>query len=199
MRTTRVNQPRTLLFALAAVLVAGVAAQPPSIPGLPKPGEEKIMPGTTAAKEPTKVSPAPPEVKPPVAEEELQGPLFRDATTVVLVPTTVTDRRGEVVNGLRPEDFTLYDNDKPQEINRDVGFQPISMVICVQRSRHVEVALPKIQKMGTLMRDMLIGEDGEAAVLAFHHKVDKLADFTNDPDRIDAALKSSSPSATTAA
>lgn len=190
MTITRVNRPRNLLFALAAVFVAGLAAQPPSLPGVPKPGEEKIMPGTTAAKAPTNVSPTPPAVKPPAAQEELEGPLFRDATTVVIVPTTVTDRRGEVVNGLRPEDFTLYDNDKPQDINRDIGFQPVSMVICVQRSRHVENALPKIQKMGTLMRDMLVGEDGEAAVLAFHHKVDKLADFTNDPDKIDAALKS---------
>lgn len=179
-----------LFLGLAALPVAPLAAQPPAIPGLPKPGEGKIMPGTTPAKDPTTVKPAPPEVKPPVTEEELEGPLFRDATTVILVPTTVTDRRGNVVNGLRPEDFTLYDNDKPQEINRDVAFQSLSMVICVQRSRHVENALPKIQKMGTLMRDLLVGQDGEAAVLGFHHKVEKLTDFTNDPDKIDAALKS---------
>ncbi len=193
MRFTRQVPARSLTFVIAALLlVAALAAQPPgpSVPGIPKPGEVRVMPGTTAAREkPAEVKAEEPKVTPPVSEEELDGPLFRDAVTVILVPTTVTDRRGNVVNGLRPEDFTLYDNDKQQEINRDLAALPLSMVICVQRSRHVEHVLPKIQRMGTLMRDMLVGDEGEAAVLAFHHKVEKLTDFTNDTDRIDAALK----------
>ncbi|MBE7545203.1 MAG: VWA domain-containing protein [Bryobacteraceae bacterium] len=188
-----------LLFLLAATLLTAmsfvavtVAAQPP-IPGVPKPGEVRTMPGTAAVKEPaTTAKPETPSVKPPVIEEELDGPVFRDAVTVILVPTTVTDKRGNVVNGLRPEDFTLYDNDKQQEINRDVAFLPLSMVVCVQRSRHTANMLPKIQKMGSLMRDMLVGDEGEAAILSFHHKVEKLTDFTNDPDKIDAALKNMS-------
>jgi len=183
------NLSRSLLILAALLIAIALPAQPPPPPGIPKPGQVKVMPGTTAAKDTTTTAtPAPPRVTPPTEEVELDGPVFRDAVTVILVPTTVTDKSGHVVNGLRPEDFTLYDNDKAQEISRDVAFLPLSLVVCVQRSRHVANMLPKIQKMGTLMRDMLVGEEGEAAILAFHHKVEKLTDFTNDPDRIDAAL-----------
>lgn len=200
MRTTVLNRNRLLMLAAALVCVVGVGAQPP-LPGIPKPGQVKVMPGTTAAKdpgeapkaEPTTVTPAPPTVTPPVKPEELEGPVFRDAVTVILVPTTVTDKKGNVVNGLRPEDFTLYDNEKVQEINRDVAFLPLSMVVCVQRSRHTEKMLPKVQKMGSLMRDMLVGQEGEAAILSFNHRVEKLTDFTNDTDRIDKALAGLTP------
>ena len=50
---------------------------------------------------------------------------------VVLAPVTVLDRHGDYVSGLEPANFRLFDNTKEQNIQVDVAFQPISMVIAI--------------------------------------------------------------------
>ncbi|HTC34412.1 MAG TPA: hypothetical protein VK724_13615, partial [Bryobacteraceae bacterium] len=49
---------------------------------------------------------------------------FGVGTTVVIVPTTVRNRNGEVIDGLQLQDFELYDNNKLQKINADVRDEP---------------------------------------------------------------------------
>ena len=92
---------------------------------------------------------------------------------VVMAPVTVLDRRGDYVDGLQPQNFRLLDNGKEQNINVDVAFQPLSMVIAIQANDHVEGVLPKINKIGALIQPQIIGEQGEAAVIAFDHRVQK--------------------------
>jgi Ca-activated chloride channel family protein len=41
---------------------------------------------------------------------------FRSNTQMVLVPTSVVDHSGKTVIGLRPQDFTVFDDDLPQQI-----------------------------------------------------------------------------------
>ena len=53
---------------------------------------------------------------------------------IVTTPVTVTDRAGNIINGLGPKDFRLTDNGKLQKIDQDVAVYPISMVIAI-RSR----------------------------------------------------------------
>jgi VWFA-related protein len=133
--------------------------------------------------------PAKPPAEPakPPAEEETT-PTFGTTVNVVLVPTTVLDKDGNTVNGLRPQDFTLFDNGKIQQITRDVAFLPLSFVICVQRTSNMDEILPKIQRVGNLLSSILVGQDGEAAIVSFDHRIEVLQDFTNDPDKIDAAI-----------
>src|SRR5665213_1248622 len=52
-------------------------------------------------------------------------------THAVITPVTVTDRNGNIVNGLGPKDFRLTDNGKIQKITEDIAVHPISMVIAV--------------------------------------------------------------------
>ncbi len=119
---------------------------------------------------------------------------FGTTVHVVEAPVTVVTRHGgSYVDGLQPQDFKLFDNGKEQNINVDVTFQPISMVIAVQASDQVEGILPKINKIGSLIQPMLIGEQGEAAVLAFDHRFQKLQDFTSDATKIEAAIKKIKP------
>ncbi len=176
----------------AALTCAVMLAQIPQ----PTPKDVRVLPGTAAPKDDR---PAPPKVevqtvKPPAPPAQPQEafpddtPIIRATVNVVLVPTTVTDKNNRVVNGLQPQDFTLYDNDQPQEISRDVAFLPLSMVICIQRSDHVEKVLPKIHKMGDVMRDLLVGQDGEAAIISFANNVDLVQDFTNDAAKINQAV-----------
>jgi len=177
---------------VAAAALAQVAPPPPPAPGQAPP--RRVMPGTVdPEKKAEQEKPKPTELKDSASPVDSEQLLFRDSVTYVLVPTTVTDGHGKVINGLKPQDFELFDNGKVQQINRDVAFLPLSMVICIQRSANVEKMLPNIKKMGNLMRDMLVGQDGEAAIISFDHRIQLLQDFTNDADRITAALATLAP------
>jgi VWFA-related protein len=118
---------------------------------------------------------------------------IRESFQFVLAPVTVTDRDGRFVNGLTPLDFRLYDNGKSQKITEDVASHPISLVVVVQSNAAVEKILPQIQKLGSVIDGLVTGENGEVAVVAFDHRIQTLADFTSDPDKIAAALKKLKP------
>jgi len=127
--------------------------------------------------------------QPPSTPQDQTMPRFITGVEVVQAPVLVFDRDGNYVNGLQPFQFHLYDNDKEQNINVDVAYQPISMVICIQANAHVEGILPQIKKIGGLIAPLIIGDQGEAAVLAFDSRIRKLQDFTSDPDKITKAVK----------
>ncbi len=118
---------------------------------------------------------------------------IRVPVEVVVAPVIVTDRNGDYVDGLQPNQFHLFDNDKDQDIHVDVAFEPISMVIAVQANDRVESILPQIRKIGPLIRPVMIGDQGEAALLAFDSRIRTMQEFTSDPDKLEAALKKIQP------
>src|SRR5262245_45176281 len=73
---------------------------------------------------------------------------IRTRVEEVIAPTTVLDKEGIYVTGLKPMEFRLYDNDKPQEIKVDEILAPVSLVVAIQADYKVEKVLPKIQKIG---------------------------------------------------
>ena len=127
-----------------------------------------------AAQQPQQPQPAtaPPEANRPT--------IFRGGVEVVQAPVLVFDRDGNYVNGLQPHQFHLFDNGKEQNINVDVTYQPISLVIVLQANAHVEGILPQVKKIGNLIAPLMIGEQGEAAVIAFDSRIRTLQDFTSD-------------------
>jgi VWFA-related protein len=112
---------------------------------------------------------------------------------VVIAPTTVVDKSGNYINGLTIQEFTLFDNNKPQKITADVAFEPMSLVVAVQASSMLGEILPKIQKIGVLLDNLVVGQDGEAAVVAFDHRIRVMQDFSGDAGKIDAAVKKITP------
>jgi VWFA-related protein len=107
----------------------------------------------------------------------------------VMAPVTVLDRDDKIVSGLTPLDFRLLDNGKPQAFTVDNLVHPISLVVAVQASANVEAILPQIRKIGSVFDDLVIGENGEMAVLAFDHRIQVMTPFTSDPDKIHDAFK----------
>ncbi|HEY1342420.1 MAG TPA: hypothetical protein VGF59_33180 [Bryobacteraceae bacterium] len=128
-------------------------------------------------------------------QESQETPTTRITTTVdvVVAPVLVFDREGGYVNGLRPDQFRLFDNGKEQNIHVDVSYQPISLVICIQANGHVQQLLPAVNKIGSLINPLLIGDAGEAAVIAYDSRIRKLQEFTSDSDKIGRAIKSINP------
>ena len=125
--------------------------------------------------------------------EKAEAPDFGITAKFVMVPVSVTQRDGTVVNGLTLRDFKLLDNGKLQKITEDVTVHPLSVAMVIQASDNMEGMLPKIQKLGALLQAQVLGEDGEAAVIKFDHKIEKLSDFTSDEPHLTAALKKLKP------
>ena len=116
---------------------------------------------------------------------------------IVVAPTTVTRPDGSYVSGLEAKDFKLYDNEKLQVVEQDVSFIPISLVIAVQRSAQMEQVLPTIQKMHTMVESLILGEQGEVALVGFDHRIDKFCDFTSDANQFRDALQKLRPGSRT--
>ena len=110
-----------------------------------------------------------------------------------MAPVTVTDNNGNIIDGLNPGDFRLYDNGKLQKVTEDMTSHPLSLVVAIQANAQVEKILPQIQKLGSLLQAQVLGEEGEVAVVEFDHRVQTLTGFTSDPDKVNAALKSIKP------
>ncbi|MBC7926051.1 MAG: VWA domain-containing protein [Bryobacteraceae bacterium] len=122
------------------------------------------------------------------AQEELDIRIVTPVTNV-LAPTTVIDRDGTFVQGLKASDFRLYDNDKLQNIKVDESVAPISLVIAVQSDYKVEAVLPRIRKLGTMLSALVAGENGEMAVIGFDHRIQNLTEgFTSDADKVNEGL-----------
>ena len=115
--------------------------------------------------------------------------VIRETVNVVSAPVVVTDDEGARVNGLKPSDFRLYDNGKPQDISVDVSYVPISLVVAVQANSDVDEVLPRIRKVAPLLHALVTGEAGEVAILSFDHRIQVLQDFTSDPDLISKGME----------
>lgn len=114
---------------------------------------------------------------------------FRTSVQVVVAPVTVLDRDGSYVNNIGPEQFHLYDNTKEQNIKVDVSYQPISLVIAIQCSDRMDAVLPQIYKLGSMIQPLMVGEQGEVAVIAFDSRIRTMQEFTSDPDLVAKKIK----------
>ncbi|MBZ5634095.1 MAG: VWA domain-containing protein [Acidobacteriia bacterium] len=138
-----------------------------------------LIAGVLLAQEPAK----------PTVPEEIPKSDIVVEYNFVTAPVVVHDARGNVVTGLNPLDFELYDNGKLQKITEDATTHPISMVVAVQSSANMEKLLPGIRKIGSLFSGLVLGENGEMAVLSFDHRVQTMTEFTSDPNKISDAFK----------
>lgn len=118
---------------------------------------------------------------------EIGGPIFKSTVQTLIAPVLVTDHDGNIIDGLQPHQFHLYDNGKEQNIAVETTYQPISLVVAIEKSARVEGILPQLKKLGTLLTQ-ITGRSGEAAVLAFDSRLQVVQDFTTDNDKIKVAI-----------
>jgi VWFA-related protein len=139
----------------------------------------------------------PAEKAPEESAEDL--PRFVAFSRQVIAPTTVTDRDGKYVAGIQPHEFRLVDKGKLQKITVESATQPLSLVVCIQANNTVESVLPNIKKIGPLLEGTILGEQGQAAFLAFDHRIRLMQDWTRDGDAIVKALSKINAGSTTSA
>jgi VWFA-related protein len=108
----------------------------------------------------------------------------------------VTDRKGNIVDGLSVDDFVLTDDGKPRKIRMDTSdtvLAPISMVILIQSSGISIPELNRIHSIGPMIKPIITGDQGRAAVLSYDREVRLRQDFTGDANKIQLAIEEINP------
>ncbi len=111
-------------------------------------------------------------------------------TSVVLVPTLVTNIAGEPIYRLSADDFSIYDNGVEQKVHLDEDVQAAqtSVVVAVEKGHSAEGTLDKVRRLGSLLYPIVGEGRGEVAVVAFDDKPELKQDFTANLDQVTKAL-----------
>lgn len=111
-------------------------------------------------------------------------------SSLVQTPVTVIDRSGEFVQNLSESDFRVLDNGVPQQITKfGLAMNPVALVILIQNNKDVAPMLNQVQPLGSLFSGLLVGKQGEAAVICFDDAVQVAQNFTNDPNVLAQTLQ----------
>ena len=130
------------------------------------------------------------------ASAQQQPPPLQANAPLVLVAATVTDRKGNLIDGLTVDDFIVADEGIRQDIRMDTSdtvLAPVSLVVAVQCSGISAAVLAKINRVGGMIQPLVAGDRGRAAVLAFDDEVRVMQDFTGDATKIRAAFEKIEP------
>lgn len=108
----------------------------------------------------------------------------------VVTPVTVFDSSGQFVYDLSQEEFKVLDNGEPQRILQfDSEMRRLSLVIVVETNDATVPFLDSVRPLGSMFSDMVMGPQGEVAVLTYSDRVDLALDFTANGDKLDTVLR----------
>jgi len=109
------------------------------------------------------------------------------AVRLVLLPTSVEDKRGRIVTGLKPGDFTLTDESVPQQIKyfSVESDEPVSIafVLDVSGSMRQGAKLESAKEAIRFFVDQLRPQDRFALIAFADEQVSWVTEFTSDRER----------------
>ena len=138
-----------------------------------------------------------PPIEPPAPLPQATAPssstaTFRVNSDIVLVPTLVEQKNGDVVYTLGAKDFRLTDNGVPQKIRVDDNMDttPVSMVVCVQTGRTSPLEFDKIEQGLAPLLNLFLGTgNGRVSLVEFDSQVEFQGDWTSDTDVVQRDLE----------
>jgi VWFA-related protein len=124
-----------------------------------------------------------------------QQPTFSSQSNLVLVPTMVTDNKGNIVYGLHAQDFIIEDDGVGQLVHLDEAAEaaPVSLVVAVQSGRRAWREFARMRGLASMLDPVLSDKNNQAALLLFDSKLNLVRDFTNSGDLIEEDLKNLQP------
>ncbi len=129
-----------------------------------------------------------------LAAQEPGEVTFSSEVSLVNLLVTVKDPAGAPIGGLEPENFTILDNDEPQQIRvfERRTDRPLSVVMLVDASLSTGIQLLYQRSSGKRFAANLFGEgshpDDRLAVMKFSEGVEMLVDFTRSEKAIGRSL-----------
>ncbi len=137
----------------------------------------------------------PPASVPSASPQALPAATFRVNSDIVLVPTLVEQKNGDVVYTLGAKNFTVTDNGVPQKIrvDDDMDTTPVSLVVCVQNGRTSPLEFEKIERLAPLLNLFLGAGNGRVSLVEFDSQVEYQGDWTSDTDEVQRDLQRMQP------
>jgi VWFA-related protein len=124
-----------------------------------------------------------------------QSYTLKTQANVVLVPTTVQTKHGEMIYGLKPEQFVVQDNGVPQAIrvDEDTDALGLSLVVVVQCSRSAVMEYAKLRGLGAMIDGIAGGAPREVAIVTYESAPLLLGRFSSKVEDTGAALAQLQP------
>ncbi len=111
---------------------------------------------------------------------------LRANSNLVLVPTQVQTKRGEMLYDLKPEQFVLEDNGVRQTIrlDEDTDALGLSLVVVVQCSRAAFAQFDRMRGLTTMVDDVLGGGPHQVALVSYGTEVELLTPLTDSAKKL---------------
>src|SRR3954452_3186251 len=111
-------------------------------------------------------------------------PTFKAGTQVVSIFATVTDSQKRLVSGLTQDDFSVFDNEKPQPVVYfDNSIYPINVVVILDTSGSMTLTIDLLKQAAEQFLIRLLPDD-KARVGAFNDKIQFNAKWSNNRDQL---------------
>jgi len=124
-----------------------------------------------------------------------QSYTLKTQSNIVLVPTTVQSKHGEILYGLKQDQFVVEDNGVPQTIHldEDTDSYGLSLVVAVQCSRSAGYEFPKLDGLGVMI-DAIAGDaPREVAIVTYGSAPLLLGKFSSSVEAMSHALAQLEP------
>jgi VWFA-related protein len=128
--------------------------------------------------------------QPPAPGTDKQETVIPVRSFLVTTPVAVIDRSGQFVYDLGENDFEIFDNGAPQRIQSfDSEMRPLALVIVIETNRNTAALLDQVHPLASMFSSLLVGKQGEAAVIFYNDRVTVGQDFSNDSDQLAATFR----------
>lgn len=121
-------------------------------------------------------------------------PTIRIDTDLVTIDVTVTDKNGNYVRDLSPDEFQVFEDGKLRKLDffavtDEVALsRPLAVVFALDLSGSLKQEETKTLREAALKFTELMQGDSVFAALAFNYNVKILQDFTDNPAKLEKAL-----------
>lgn len=205
----QLTKPLTMAYHLAEEQRADTSLSiPPATPSGAEPASEPLPPAPEAATPPGAPQAGPAETAevhvpsapqeppqpaapatPPISNDEISGAYtLQVKVNLVLVEATVRDSRGQIVDNLTKDDFTILEDGAAQTISHFSRDElPLAVAIVVDRSGSVEPILQRLRE-AALDTLSLLKPDDQVCLFAFDSRSERLEYLTTDRERIANAI-----------
>jgi VWFA-related protein len=117
-------------------------------------------------------------------------PRIRVPVNLVVAPVTVINSKGDYVFDLQEKDFEVLDNGVRQHIEQfSLEQHPLSAVIVVEANSTSAPLLDEVRPLGPVFSSLMLGPQGEAAVVTYGDQIRDVQNFTQNSDELESALR----------
>lgn len=132
----------------------------------------------------------------PAAQGQNEGvPSITVRSQLVLVPTEVRTKQGEIIFGLQADDFIITSDGVPQKAQLDdsASASSLSLVVLVQCSRDAWREFPKLKGLSEMVDAIAGGSRTRVAIVDFGKEIELLTGLTDSAERRESAFAKLAP------